>query len=199
MVRWVELDEIGVVGVKLLHADGRIQHAGVVVGLNGFADHPFAGSREHLSTIYGRSEWYRNYSAVTGACLMIRRELFERIGGFDEQLVLCGNDVDLCLRVRALGYQVLYTPFARLLHLENATRGASAIPPGDYIRSYAAYQDLLMSGDPYFNPNLSTWSTTPQFHRRGEQPSIDFVRHFLTQLNVGDVNQNVTQQQELHA
>jgi GT2 family glycosyltransferase len=182
MVRWADRDQVGVVGAKLLYADGRIQHAGVVVGLDGFAGHPFAGGCEGQQTIYGCVEWYRNYSAVTGACLMIRRALFEQVGGFDEDLVLCGNDVELCLRVRDRGYQVLYTPFARMRHHESATRGASAIPPSDYERSYQHYLPLLSGGDPYYNPNLSPWSAIPQLHQRSEKLPLVFVQQFLRQL-----------------
>jgi GT2 family glycosyltransferase/glycosyltransferase involved in cell wall biosynthesis len=183
LVRWVELDEVGVVGAKLLFPDGAIQHAGVVVGLEGFAGHPFAGMPEGAHTAYGCSEWYRNFSAVTGACMLIRRELFERVGGFDEQLTLCGNDVALCLSVRELGYQILYTPFARLRHHESVSRRGSPIPSGDFTRSFAYYEPLLRGGDPFFSPNLSVWSPRPAPRGPGEQDPYSFVLAHLAQLD----------------
>lgn len=184
LVRWAERDTVGVVGPKLLYPDGSIQHAGVVVGLDGFAGHPFLGLREGGVTFYGRSEWYRNYSAVTGACLMIRRELFERVGGFDQQLALCGNDVALCLRVRALGYEVLYTPFARLVHHESVSRKGKPIPDGDFARSYQYYVPLLRDGDPYYSPNLSPWSTRPLPRLPDEQAPLTFVYDYLVRLGL---------------
>ena len=185
LVRWVEWEPIGVAGAKLLRADGRIQHAGVVVGLDGFAGHPFAGCPEGAQTIYGGVEWYRNYSAVTGACLMIRRAVFERVGGFDERFTLCGSDVELCLRVRERGYQVLYTPFARLRHLERATRG-NAIPESDFVRSMECYRELLARGDPYYSPNLSPWSAVPRPRWHDEEPPSAFVRRYLERLGHED-------------
>lgn len=181
LVRWVQREEVGVVGAKLLRENGLLQHVGVVVGLGGFADHPFANGPEGQHTIYGCTEWYRNFSAVTGACLMIRRNLFEQVGGFDELLVLCGNDVELCLRVGKLGYQVIYTPFARLRHLESVTRGSSSIPPGDFTRSYQYYYPLLEQGDPFYNSNLSHWSLIPQVRRQEEETSLAFTQRFLVQ------------------
>jgi GT2 family glycosyltransferase len=183
LVRWIERDSVGVVGAKLLREDGRIQHAGVVIGLGGFADHPFAGGPEGQRTIYGNTEWYRNFSAVTGACLMIRRELFERIGGFDEQLALCGNDVELCLRVGRSGYQVVYTPFARLRHLESVTRG-TAIPRDDFLHSFLHYRPLLVHGDPFYNPNLSGWTTLPHVRQPDEESALAFAERFLTELGL---------------
>lgn len=183
LVRWVERDSVGVVGAKLLREDGCIQHAGVVIGLGGFADHPFAGGPEGQRTIYGNTEWYRNFSAVTGACLMIRRALFEQVGGFDEQLVLCGNDVELCLRVGRLGYQIVYTPFARLRHLESVTRGTT-IPREDFLHSFLHYRPLLAHGDPFYNPNLSAWATLPRLRQPDEEAPLEFVERYLSQLGL---------------
>ena len=184
MVRWATREQIGVVGAKLLTEDGRIQHAGVVIGMDGFAGHPFTHSPEGAQTIYGSVEWYRNYSAVTGACLMIRRSLFEQVKGFDERLALCGNDVELCLRIGALGYQIFYTPFARLRHFENVTRGkdTNSIPKEDFVYSYLHYKPFLEHGDPFFNRNLSHWSPFPRPRRRDEADSLAFVYTFLGNL-----------------
>src|SRR5262249_4984905 len=121
---------IGIVGGRLLHPDGAIQHAGEVVGLGGFADHPFAGLPALTYSMYGSTGWYRNYLAVTGACMMMRREVFDALGGFDESYRLCGSDVEICMRAWDRGYRVVYNPFVELTHHERQTRGAD-IPPED--------------------------------------------------------------------
>ena len=175
---WAQRPEVGAVGAKLLRPDGSIQHAGVILGLTGFAGHIFGGLPENQSGIFGRAEWYRDLLAVTGACLAIRRQAFEQAGGFDENLSLCGNDVALCLRLRAAGLRVVYNPFVRLLHREGATREA-AIPDQDYVHSYAYYHPYLQHGDPYFNPNLSPWHLAPTLAAPGEISPLDFVHDFL--------------------
>ncbi|MCA1553355.1 MAG: glycosyltransferase family 2 protein, partial [Chloroflexi bacterium] len=150
ILMWLEREEVGVLGAKLLLPNGSIQHAGVVLGLDGFAGHVFAGDCEGRGTIFGFAEWYRDYLAVTGACLATRRALFEQVGGFDESFLLCGSDVELCLRVREAGYRVVYNPFVRLKHHESATRGDD-VPASDFRTSFPHYLPYLQNGDPYFN------------------------------------------------
>lgn len=183
LAQWasLRLPDIGVVGAKLLKPDGTIQHAGVVVGLTGFAGHVFAGSREAQWSIFGLAEWYRNYTAVTGACMMLRRDVFDSIGGFDEAFVLCGSDVDICLRLRARGYEVVYDPFAKLRHIESATHLGS-IPPSDFVISHDRYLPLLESGDPFFNPSLSYWNPKPALREGEERSPLEFVREFAAGL-----------------
>lgn len=183
IVRWIELDWIGIVGPKLLRSDRHIQHAGVVIGLGGFAGHPFDSMGEGSHTIFGCTEWYRNYSAVTGACLAIRRDVFQKIGGFDETMVLCGSDIALCLSVSSLGLSVMYTPFSRMLHLESVTRGTD-IPPQDFAISYQYYRNLLANGDPFFNRNLSVWSSIPRLCAISEEAPLAFAQRHLTQLGI---------------
>ena len=117
--------EAGIVGAKLLFADGRVQHAGVAFGPNAMPYHLYYG----LPGDHPAVNHWRRMKAVTAACLLIRRELFDELGGFDEGFVNCAEDVDLCLRAVALGHEVHYCPDALLYHLESATRGR-----GDYIR-----------------------------------------------------------------
>lgn len=184
LVRWVERPETGVVGAKLLRPDGTIQHAGVIIGLTGFAGHIFAGACEGYNGPFGSTEWYRNYLAVTGACMMIRRPLFEELGGFREDFVLCGSDVELCLRVKHKGYRIVYTPFARLKHHESATHQGQ-IPDGDFERSYPYYLPTLLAGDPFYNPNLSYWCTVPRLKQGDEELAHQFVeRHLANQSGV---------------
>jgi O-antigen biosynthesis protein len=148
--------DVGAVGPKLLFPDGTIQHVGIVVGLGGFASHPFLRVPDDGRwTPFGRADWTRNYLAVTGACLMMRRELFEHIGGFDERFVVCAGDVDLCLRAVAAGKRIVYTPHARLIHNESATRGRDGIPEGDFWQAFVAYRKYIQMGDPFYNPNLA--------------------------------------------
>lgn len=160
LARWAQRPEVGAVGAQLLFPGGQIQHAGVVMGMGGHAGHIFAGLEAHTPTIFGSTDWYRDYMAVTGACLMTRREVFERVGGFDEGYQLAFSDVEYCLRARAEGFQTVYTPFARLKHHESASRGLS-IPLGDIQRGFERMIALVEQGDPYFNPNLASGSSAP--------------------------------------
>ncbi len=120
---WAARPEVGVVGCKLLRPDGTIQHAGIIMGLAGHGSHIFEGEREDHYGLFGSSEWYRDYLAVTGACMAMRREVFEELGGFDPAYQIGYGDIDICLRAGAASYRVVYTPFARVLHHEGATRG----------------------------------------------------------------------------
>ncbi len=122
LARWGSRAEVGVVGGKLLYADGSIQHAGIIFGMEGHASHVFAGEREGYSGPFGSVDWYRNYLAVTGACMLIRREVFDQLRGFDERYILAFSDIDLCLRAFEAGYRIVYTPYARLRHHEGKTR-----------------------------------------------------------------------------
>lgn len=156
LISQAQRPEIGAVGAKLLFPNGTIQHAGVVLGLGGFAGHALAGLPDDARwTAFGHTEWVRNYLAVTSACVMMRREVYDAVGGYDETFVVCGSDVDLCLKMIRRGLRVIYTPYARLVHHESATRRLDAIPENDFWRSYASYRPWLRGGDPYYNSNLS--------------------------------------------
>src|SRR5579875_95715 len=174
---WASYAPVGIVGGKLLRSSGLIQHAGVVLGMNGFADHPFADQPALTFGIAGSTGWYRNFLAVTGACMMMRRDVFERLGGFDEKFILCGSDVELCLRAWEYGYRVVYNPFAELIHHEQQTRGCD-VPSMDYAQSMKHYGRWLLVGDPFWSPNLSLWSKKPAFRYRDERSSLQFAsRH----------------------
>ncbi|MGH2692266.1 MAG: glycosyltransferase family 2 protein, partial [Actinomycetota bacterium] len=160
LVGWAQQEEIGAVGAQLLNEDGTIQHGGIVVGLTGFAGQLFKFLRPGDGSLLGLTMWYRNVLAVTGACLAMRREVFDKIGGWDERYLLAGSDVELGLRLRRAGYRVVCTPFAQLRHREQATRG-SEIPQQDFVTSFEDYREFLNEGDPYFSPNLSYDATIP--------------------------------------
>jgi GT2 family glycosyltransferase len=156
--------DVAVVGAKLLYPDGRIQHAGVVLGLGGTAEHPFRGMQNSCPGYFGFPHLTRNCCAVTAACMLVRRDVFETLGGFDERLRIGGNDVDLCIRIRKAGYQVVYNPHAILYHHEGLTRkGSFPLSDADYFAR--KLKEEIRKGDPYYNRNLSTGS--------GECYSID--------------------------
>ena len=160
LVRWAELPEIGVVGAKLLQPDGLIQHAGLVVGLDMPVGRIFAGSSEQTWGIFGSVEWYRNYSAVSGSCQMIPRDLFERVGGYDESYQTAFADVDICLQIGRAGRRVMYTPWARLVYQAGANSEMPATDE-DLRRLCDHAAGMLEQGDPFFNRNLSHTKQIP--------------------------------------
>ena len=195
MAGWAMRAEIGVVGAKLLRGDGSIQHAGVIVGLEGIASHIFAGMREGEFGVFGSTEWVRNYLAVTGACLMVRRQVFAQIGAFDEEYELTFSDVELCLRAMAAGYRNVWLPFVRLLHYEGGTRG-DHIPIHDGVRAAHHTWQLVVAGDPYFHPALSTVQRQPAL----AAPSTETrLQCFYTTLDVLGMLPNSPSSVESHS
>jgi GT2 family glycosyltransferase len=162
MVQWFEREGVGIVGPKLLFPDGRIQHAGVIVGFGGLAGHLFHTDKENANSLSGSEAWYRNLSAVTGACLLIHKNAFAQVKGFDEEFQLNYSDVDLCLRIREAGFRIVYTPQVRLIHHESATH-KGFVPRKDFDRASLKWQNILKHGDPYFNPNLTYSKARPDF------------------------------------
>jgi GT2 family glycosyltransferase len=151
--------EVGAVGAKLLYPDGRVQHAGLVTGPRGYAEHLLRFADGAEAGYFGQLLLTRAVSAVTGACMVLRREVFNEVGGFEAQLKVTYNDIDLCLRLRDHGYRIVWTPAAELLHLECATRGVDE--DGDKLeRAVAEWKFMhrrwgsLMYHDPYHNPNV---------------------------------------------
>ncbi len=164
-VQWFSLPDVGVVGGKLLYPDGRIQHAGVIVGLSGLADNYRAGTHEYQMTVAGRDDWSQEFLAVTGACLLIDRAVFERAGRFDERYQLNFSDVALCLNAVAAGYRVVYAPLLRLVHHESATHGGR-MPLNDVDTAHSDFRHWLQQGDPFYNPNLSYRFLRPVWRQR---------------------------------
>lgn len=146
--------DIGAVGPMLLHEDGTIQHAGVVVGMGGWADHIFKGMRPvHCGTPHVSPVINRNVMAVTGACMAVSKRFIEKIGPFDERLVICGSDVEICIRAYEAGLRNLYAANVQLYHLESQSRD-SFIPKIDFQLCAVVYKEYLENIDPYFNPRL---------------------------------------------
>ena len=158
MLEQAQRPEVGAVGARLHYPDNRIQHAGLVLGVGGVADHAFKGLPGNAFTYFAFASVVRNCSAVTAACMMVPRRVFEEIGGFDEQLPVALNDVDLCLRLRQRGHLIVYTPFALLYHHESGTRG-KLHPPKDDELVWRRWGDIIRKGDPYYNPNLTLTQT----------------------------------------
>ncbi|HSD10670.1 MAG TPA: glycosyltransferase [Candidatus Binatia bacterium] len=153
MIEHAERPEVGAVGARLLYPNGLVQHAGVILGLQGVANHAFRFSPAGDPGYLALAKSIRNCSAVTGACMMVRRRVFEEMGRFDERFGLAFNDVDFCLRLRERGYLIVYTPFAELIHFESITRGSA----DEIDEAGKLAKRWFASGrtDPYFNPNLS--------------------------------------------
>lgn len=156
--------DIGAVGPLLLYPDETIQHAGVVVGMGGFADHVYSGCSPgaELRHPFVHPRLPRNVLAVTGACLMVSRADCELVGGFDEDLAICG-DIDICLRLHEAGRLNLYEPRVELLHHESATRRRSPMDPEEVRRTRRLLAEFLEAGDPYYNPQLSLHQRYPCF------------------------------------
>jgi GT2 family glycosyltransferase len=149
--------EVGCVGAKLLYPNGKIQHAGVIMGIFDNCGHAFkglAGDRQHY---FDLPDVIRNVSAVTGACLAIRTEVFQEVGGFDEQeLPVAFNDIDLCLKIRQKGYRVLYTAHAVLYHHEAFSKtGKDLVPHADEIEAMQTRWRDVIEADPFYNQNLT--------------------------------------------
>ena len=153
--------QIGAVGAKLYYINDTIQHAGVIIGLGGMAGHALKFLAREAPGYHWKPFLIQNYSAVTGACLVMRRNVFEEVGGLEEKhLKVAFNDVDFCLRIRERGYRIVWTPYAELYHLESASRGID-----DTFKKYRRLQHELnymktrwgetLLNDPYYNPNLT--------------------------------------------
>jgi GT2 family glycosyltransferase len=153
--------EIGCVGAKLYYPDDRIQHAGVILGIGGVAAHAWQTHPRGAAGQAHRNLLQQNLSAVTAACLVIRREIYQQVGGLNaEELKIAFNDVDFCLKVRAAGFRNLWTPYAELYHHESASRGKEdTLEKRDRFRSEVEYMRAtwgeILDNDPAYNPNLT--------------------------------------------
>ena len=153
--------DVGAVGARLYYEDDTIQHAGVVIGFGGIAGHCFVMQPRGATGYCHRIICACDYSAVTAACCMVKREAFEKAGGFSTELAVAFNDIDLCLKLRREGYLIVYNPYAELYHFESKSRGLEDTPEkvARFNREIAAFEkrwpEILKSGDPYYNPNLT--------------------------------------------
>jgi GT2 family glycosyltransferase len=157
--------DVGAVGAKLLYPDDRLQHAGVTVGLNGFAGHLYSGAGRDEPGHLGELRFPHEVSAVTGACVAVERHKFEAVGGYDAQnLPVDLNDVDLCLRLGEQGWRTIWTPDAELYHLESASRGRAIRGSKVYSRERTYFRERwahVIRDDPYYHPALSLVARNP--------------------------------------
>ena len=161
MLMFAQRKDVGAVGAKLYYPDNTIQHAGLGIGLLTLAGHYFRNVRRDNVGYMGRLIYAQNMSAVTGACMMIRRDVWDKVNGLDEELAVAFNDVDLCMKIRKAGYLIVWTPFAELYHYESKSRGLDETLRGkarfisETRRFQRRWEEVLDEGDPYYNPNLS--------------------------------------------
>jgi GT2 family glycosyltransferase len=160
MVSLAVRQDVGAVGAMLYYPDDTIQHAGVVLGLGGIASHAHRRFPRGAPGNYGRAGLTQTMSAVTAACMVLRKSAFEAVGRFDETLAVAYNDVDLCLRLMTRGFRNVWTPFAELYHFESVSRGDDS--HGAMRQRFLAESQLmrdrwqpLLDADPYYNPNLT--------------------------------------------
>ena len=161
MLEFAQRPDVGAVGAKLLYPGDHVQHAGVIVGLGGVAGHAHLRLHDSDHGYFGRADLVQNLSAVTAACTVMRRRVFEEMDGFDGDLRVAYNDVDLCLRMREAGYLVVYTPYAVLYHHESRSRGSDILP--EKLSRFDEETELLKrkwgsimaAGDPYYSRNMT--------------------------------------------
>ena len=154
-------EDVGAVGARLYYPNNKIQHAGIVIGIGGVAGAMFTDLPRGRGGYMHKAAIMQDLSAVTAACMLVKREAFLRAGGFTEELAVAFNDVDLCLKIGKSGYRIVYDPFAELYHDESRTRGAEDTPEKvrrfqseiEYMRVH--WLDIIKNGDPNYNPNLS--------------------------------------------
>jgi GT2 family glycosyltransferase len=156
----LQLQNVGAVGAMLYYPDNTIQHAGVTLGMGGIAGHTFINQQRGSDGYFGRAGLEQDLSCVTAACMAIRREAFEQVGGFNEALAIAYNDVDLCMRLRNAGWRILWTPQVEHYHHESASVGRADSPERrqEFAREVALMRELwgpMLDADPFYNPNLS--------------------------------------------
>ncbi len=161
MLMFAQRDDVGAVGAKLYYPDDTVQHAGVILGIGGVAGHALKGSRRDEPGFMTRLQIAQDLSAVTAACMMIPRRVYQQVHGLDEGFEVAFNDVDLCMRIRQAGYLIVFTPYAELYHYESKSRGYEDTKEkqmrfsGEVKRFTDRWQKQLDAGDPYYNSNLT--------------------------------------------
>lgn len=161
MLEHVQRKEVGIAGALLYYPNNSIQHSGIIIGINGIAGYSFRHFSGKNFGYFNRAKIIQNLSAVSGACMMIKRDVFDNVGGFSEEFHISLSDIDLCLKVKERGYLIVYTPYAELYHYESRYRSCE-IGPEKYkkfekeIKHFQTkWKDVLAKGDPYYNPNLT--------------------------------------------
>lgn len=174
MLANVQRKEVGIVGAKLLYPDNMVQHAGVIIGMGGIAGHPLSRHPADDCGYFARGIIQQNLNAVTAACMITKKEVYEKVKGFEEKLAVAFNDIDLCLKVRKAGYLIVYDPEALLYHHESISRGKEDTLEkrnrfeGEVDYMAKKWKDVLEKGDEYYNPNLSLLSGNFELKKESE-------------------------------
>jgi len=158
LIQHVGRNGVAVAGAKLLYSNGTLQHAGVIIGIGGVAGHSHKRVPDALPGYFSRPHIIHNVSAVTGACMMVDTKVFMEVGGFEEKLPKAFNDIDLCLKIRARGYKIVYNPYACLFHHESVSRGLDNYAEAEFAKAIYFMQkkwDCKNFKDPYYNSNLT--------------------------------------------
>ena len=178
LIGWALQPKAGVVGAKLLYPNGHLQHCGVVAG-PGLVSHIWHKASSSDWGTFGTPDSYRNYLAVTGACQMLRRSVFEELGGYDERYQIAFSDIALCLHAWKKGYRIIYTPYAELIHYESYTRGETT-PACDVGLIAREIRELNLRDDPFFHPGLCASSyIEPRRRFVGEPPPTEVLRGYI--------------------
>ena len=161
MLSYCMREDVGAVGARMYYEDGTLQHGGVIIGLGGVAGHAFLGIDGDSPGYFARAQVVHDLSAVTAACMMMKKRVYEEVGGFDSKFAVAFNDVDLCLKIRKAGYLIVYDPYAELIHYESKSRGYEDTEEkierfhGEVNLFQTRWKDFLKKGDPYYSPNLT--------------------------------------------
>ncbi len=161
MLMFAQRQDVAAVGAKLYYPDDTIQHAGVILGLGGVASHAHLHFDRKSPGYMARAMLIQNLSACTAACLLVKREAYDKVGGLDEGYAVAFNDVDFCMKLRKAGYLIVFTPYAECYHYESKSRGYEDTPEkrkrfdGEIMRFQERWAKELKEGDPYYNPNLT--------------------------------------------
>ena len=176
MLGFGQREDVGAVGALLYYSNDTVQHAGIIIGIKGVAGHSHKYYTKDSGGYFGRLKTVQNVSAVTGACMMTKKSIFEELGGFDENMSHAFNDVDYCMKMRERGYLVIYNPYAELYHHESISRGYEITKEQEKrfekeIRYFKKkWKSVLDAGDPYYNPNLTL--DKEDFSVKDEEPKL---------------------------
>lgn len=160
MLGFAQREDVGAVGVELFYPDKTIQHAGIIIGIGGVAGHVFKNIPKGMHGYFSKDAMIQNLSAVTAACIMTKRSIYDEVGYMDEKFKVAFNDVDFCLKIREKGKLIVYNPYVQFIHYESKSRGFEDTPEkqerfkSEIDRFHEKWQYVLNQGDPYYNINL---------------------------------------------
>jgi GT2 family glycosyltransferase len=182
MLMFSQRSDVGAVGAKLFFEDDTLQHYGVAVGIMGIAGHTQSGAMSYFPGYFTNLALARNVTAVTAACMMVKKTVFDEVGGLDEDFVVALNDIDFCLKVHKAGYYNVVTPYAQLYHFESKSRGYEDSEEKvmryhrEIFRLIDRWEELMRAGDPFYNPNLTLMGMDYGLKRASEPDYIDFYK-----------------------